>query len=211
MIFGNKNGNKILIHKKDGQVCEVSHIRGLNVRFKGKNSTIEIWEPFCFRRRFGELRCKIRVAGDDNYIKIDTGLDVLSLQIIHIKDNNKITIGKNFFSSGLVKVDFAAESNLEFSIGNDCMFGQNIKFMLGDNHRIYDINTNEQLNASKRGIKIGNHVWLARNVVMLKDTSIADNSVVAYGSLVTKNFLKENILIGGYPAKELKENINWEK
>ncbi len=62
----------------------------------------------------------------------------------------------------------------------------------------------------KKGITIGNHVWLARDVKIFKDVSIADNTVVANGSVVTKSFDKENVLLGGCPAKILKENINWE-
>ena len=50
----------------------------------------------------------------------------------------------------------------------------------------------------------------ARDVKIFKDVSIADNTVVANGSVVTKSFDKENVLLGGCPAKILKENINWE-
>ena len=100
---------------------------------------------------------------------------------------------------------------MELSIGDDCMFGQNIKFMLGDFHKVYDINSNMQTNIPKKGITIGNHVWLARDVKIFKDVSIADNSIVANSSIVTKSFKKENVLIGGCPAKILKENINWDR
>lgn len=211
MLFESKNNNKIILHKKNGDICQVGHINGLSIRFKGKNSIVEIWEPFCFRKRFGEDRCKIRIDGDNNYVQLKSGMYVHSFQLVGIKNNNKIVIGENFSASGLARFEFAGESDLELNIGNDCMFGQNIKMLLGDYHSIYNIKTNEQINVSKCGISIGNHVWVARDVKMFKDVSIADNSIVANGSIVTRNFDKENVLVGGCPAKILKEDINWSR
>ena len=43
----------------------------------------------------------------------------------------------------------------------------------------------------------------------MKDVKISRNSVVAYGSLVTKKFEQENVLLAGIPAKIVKENIYW--
>lgn len=210
MIFWNKNNNKIILHKKNGDICQVGHINGLSIRFKGKNSVVEVWEPFYFVKWFGEKRCKIRINGDNNHIVIKpTIYRISSIQLLGLKDNNKVTIGENLYSTGVTKFEFAGESNLELNIGNDCMFGQNVKFMLGDYHSIYDIKSNVQTNTPKKGITIGNHVWLARDVKIFKDVSIADNTVVANGSVVTKSFEKENVLLGGCPAKILKENINW--
>lgn len=108
------NGNKIILHKKNGEVSEVNRIKGLNIRFKGKNSIVKIWELFRFRRNFGALRCKFRIEGDNNHIKICSGMDVVSLQIISVANNNKITLGENLFSSGLLLIEFSEESNLEF-------------------------------------------------------------------------------------------------
>lgn len=211
MLFGSKNNNKIILHKKNGDICQVGHINGLSIRFKGKNSVVEVWEPFSFVKWFGEKRCKIRINGDNNHIVIKpTIYRISSIQLLGLKDNNKVIIGENLYSTGVTKFEFAGESNLELNIGNDCMFGQNVKFMLGDYHSIYDIKSNVQTNTPKKGITIGNHVWLARDVKIFKDVSIADNTVVANGSVVTKSFDKENVLLGGCPAKILKENINWE-
>lgn len=209
MIFGNKN-NKIILHKKGGSVSQVRYIKGLSIKFKGKNSTIEIWEPFRFRKWFGEDRCKIRINGDNNYIRmLPTIYGIFSIQLSGIGSNNKITIGKNLYASGVTKIEFAGGSDLSFAIGKNCMFGQNVKFLLGDYHNIFDVTTNKQINIPENGITIGDNVWIARDVKILKDVSIANNSIVATGSIVTKSFDKENILIGGSPAKILKENVSW--
>ena len=206
----NKN-NKIYIHKEDGTVKQTSFIQGLYVTLKGQNSVMHIYEPCEFKLQFGVKRSHIKVCGNNNIIIINsnTKAKIKSLRIRAIGSNNHIEIGKNLTMTDGVDIDFANLNNMVFKIGDDCLFGQNIKIMLGDHHHIYSTHNKEELNIAKYGINIGNHVWLARNVTLLKDTIIGDNSVVAYGSLVTRKFEQSNTLIAGTPAKIVKENINW--
>lgn len=205
-----RNNNQIILHKKNGKVCKVFYINGLDIKFKGKNSIVEIWEPVRFIKKFGSKKSVIKIDGDNNYIQIKpTTHSIYSLKINGIKDNNKVLIGENLYQTGICKIEFTGLSNLTFEIGDNCMLGQDVKFLLGDHHKIYSCLTKEQTNNPKNGIKLGNHVWIARDVKILKNVSIADNSVIATGSIVTKSFEQENILIGGVPAKILKENINW--
>lgn len=210
MLFNNKN-NKIILHKKNGSVTQVKHIKGLSIEFKGQNSIVEVWEPVHFIKWFGRNRNKIKIDGNNNHIQIkSTKHSINCIQLLGLKDNNKVIIGENLYSTGITIAEFAGMSNLEFKIGSNCMFGQNISFMLGDHHKVYDINTNERTNIPQKGITIGDHVWLARDAKILKDVSIPNNSIVANGSIVTKSFNKENVLIAGNPAKISKEGINWE-
>lgn len=212
MLFNfncNKN-NKIILHKSNGETKLVSSIKWLNIKFKGKNSVIEVYEPYCFRRAIGKRCSAIKINGDNNYICIKPNKSKIStLKIIEIGSNNKIFIGENLRTTGLCKIDFANQNNLELRIGDNCLFGQHIEMMLGDWHSIYDDNDN-CINKPQKGISIGNNVWLARNITILKDASVADNSVVGYGSVVTKQFLTPNIIIAGSPAKVVKENIHWD-
>lgn len=209
-IFNNKNNNKIILHKKNGETKLVSNIKWLNIKFKGKNSTIEIYEPYCFRKAIGKRCSTIKINGDNNYICIKQNKTKIStLRIIEIGSNNKILIGENLRTTGFCKIDFANQSNLELKIGDNCLFGQDIEMMLGDWHSIYD-KDNNCINKPTKGISIGNNVWLARNIVILKDVLISDNSVVGYGSVVTKQFSRPNVIIAGSPAKIVKENIYWD-
>jgi acetyltransferase-like isoleucine patch superfamily enzyme len=57
-------------------------------------------------------------------------------------------------------------------------------------------------------ITIGNHVWIGADVKILKGVKIGHGSIIATGSVVTKD-VNDNTLVGGIPAKILKENINW--
>ena len=51
-------------------------------------------------------------------------------------------------------------------------------------------------------ISIGNDVWIASNVVILKGVSIGDGSVIAAGSVVTKS-IDSYTVVAGVPAKEI--------
>tara|TARA_Y100000991_G_C21928090_1_gene329580 strand:- start:144 stop:710 length:567 start_codon:yes stop_codon:yes gene_type:complete len=53
-------------------------------------------------------------------------------------------------------------------------------------------------------IKIGNDVWVGYNAMILKGVNIGDGAIVAAGSVVTKD-VKSNTIVGGVPAKKIKE------
>lgn len=50
-------------------------------------------------------------------------------------------------------------------------------------------------------IVIGNNVWLSANVIILPGVRIGNNCIVGAGSVVTKSFEEDNLIIAGNPAK----------
>ena len=87
------------------------------------------------------------------------------------------------------------------------MLSYDIEIRNTDSHKIYDKNTNERINEGS-SINIGNHVWLGMRAVILKGVNIGHNSIVAAGSIVTKD-VKANTIVSGNPAKQIKENVYW--
>lgn len=57
---------------------------------------------------------------------------------------------------------------------------------------------------SKRGIQIGNDVWIGGGVRILDGVTIGDGVVAAAGSVINKD-LSSNGIFGGVPAKLIKE------
>lgn len=119
-------------------------------------------------------------------------------------DDGTPVLGKNFSTN---KNCFIACSK-GICIGNDVTLGWNVNIRDNDGHRIIDQTTGNV--SESQEVKIGNHVWLCSYTDVLKGSVIPDESVVAYRSLVTKAFDSPNVLIGGSPAKILKENVRWE-
>lgn len=173
--------------------------------------------------------CVIEILGNYNELEIHESAIINNVRFYIRGDNNKIKIGRKvmFNTGGSIWMEdhnceaiigenttfeethlVVTEPNSKIVIGEDCMFAYDIDLRTGDSHSIIDSITNERLNYAQN-ISIGNHVWIAPHVSILKGVHISGNSVVATRALVTKSFLEGNILIGGIPAKKLKENINW--
>jgi acetyltransferase-like isoleucine patch superfamily enzyme len=197
------NNNLVILHKIDGTIVKYPKIEGLIIRFNGKNSTIELWEPCNFKG------CRF-VLGSNSHISIQGTKFPVKLGVYMQGNNNKLLIGKDL-SSNDTEITTYEESNNTVEIGNDCMFSFNIFLNATDGHCIYDINKKKLLNSHKRGIKIGNHVWVGRYVKILKNVEIPDNTVIGLGSIVTKSFDEQNIIIAGSPAKVIKRNIGWSR
>ena len=210
---------RLIINRKN-----ISELRIVKI-IKGTDNVIDIDKSAILRN------CKFDIVGNNNKIEINE-LSILNNVTFFIRGNsNKIIIGKQvrFKRGGTVWIDdygceavvgenttfedshiAVTEPNSKIHIGKDCMFAYDIELRTGDSHSIIDTISNERINYAQN-INIGNHVWVASHVSILKGVNISDNSVIATRAVVTKSFLENNILIGGMPAKKLKENINWDR
>lgn len=57
-----------------------------------------------------------------------------------------------------------------------------------------------------KSIIIGEKCWIGMNSVILPGVELGNNTIVAAGSVVTKSFSSGNYVIGGVPAKVIKEH-----
>ena len=121
-----------------------------------------------------------------------------------IRNNGELIFG-NCFSGG--KNTFISCTK-QIVFGNDVLMGWNCSIRDSDGHVIFY--SGEPQEAFKP-VYIGNHVWLAAESHVLKGVTIMDNSVVAYRSLDINAFDKKGLLIGGSPAKMIKESVSWER
>lgn len=100
------------------------------------------------------------------------------------------------------------------TIGNDIRLAQNIT-LSGLNHNYEDISLpiHEQ-GVSTSPIVIEDETWIGANVVVLAGVTIGKHSVVAAGSIVTKNIPTYSVAVGN-PARVVKkynpETKAWEK
>lgn len=107
---------------------------------------------------------------------------------------------------------FSTNKNAFISCSKKITFGDRV--MLGDNCIIRDsdghtVTLNGLAKTSQRPIYIGDHVWIASHAHILKGSSIPHNCIVAYRSLVTRQFDQEGALIAGSPAKVVQTGIDW--
>lgn len=97
----------------------------------------------------------------------------------------------------------------EVKIGNETIIGPYFSIH-PENHIFNDFNISiRKQGVTRKGIVIGNNCWIGAKVTILDGVTIGDNSIVAAGSVVTKNVL-ENSIVGGVPARVLDKRIKGE-
>jgi acetyltransferase-like isoleucine patch superfamily enzyme len=64
---------------------------------------------------------------------------------------------------------------------------------------------------STGNIEIGDNSYIGSAVRFAPETSIADNTLVGIGSIITKKFSDNNLFIAGNPAKVIRSNYDWRK
>lgn len=108
-----------------------------------------------------------------------------------------IVIGDNTF------IGRGCEFNIsqKITIGNDCLIASGSKFIDHD-HAIHVSRKIRGQGVVLSEISIGNDVWIAFNVIVLKGVAIGEGAVIAAGAVVTKNVGPYEIW-GGIPAKKI--------
>ena len=86
------------------------------------------------------------------------------------------------------------------SIGSNVTISTNVSFITHDNSIKLVINDKSDLFGK---ISIGNNCFIGENSSILYGVTLANNIIVAAGSVVTKSFYENNIIIGGNPAKKI--------
>lgn len=105
--------------------------------------------------------------------------------------------------SGYVNRNCKIKCFESIEIGEDVAISENVTIWDSDVHQI---NNNT---AKTKPIKIGNHVWIGTNSIILKGVIIGDGAVIAAGSVVNRN-IPSRCLAAGTPARVVKENIDWD-
>lgn len=199
---------RLLHHNKIKVACgnSVSYkgvfLNGCTINVCGKNNTV------CIQPGLTRLyNCRLTILSSNCNIVIGTDSNLHDTSL-YIEDNGGgICIGKHVTISG--KTDIAVIEGRKVVIGDECLFSANIQIRVGDSHSIMDAATGKRINPSK-DVVIGNHVWIGNTVNILKGSVIADNSIVGTCSVVTGKLFPSNCIIGGSPAKVLKEGVNWD-
>lgn len=148
-------------------------------------------------------RSSIMIEGNDNQIIIEGNTRIYNLQVI-IKSNNGLIYIGEYTSFGGGTVVCGGDGN-SITIGEKCMIAEGVEIWNSDTHVI--TYQGEHMN-NDRPIQIHDHVWLGKDVTVLKGVTIGENAIVGMKSLVTKN-INPNTINAGIPAKEIRDQVNW--
>lgn len=200
-VFSILHGSNFWRHPKS-VLCRGAILRNVKFVIRGRNSCVLIPSGTVM------TNCEIRVYGDNCKIVILGGANSISNTVLWVEDDNsQILIGAGFTMQG---GQISATEGKSIEIGNDCMFSSGIDIRNGDSHGIFSLETGQRQNFAE-DVKIGNHVWLTKDVTILKGSSIANNIVVGNKSVVSGLLDKENAIYSGIPARLIKDNVVWDR
>ena len=120
------------------------------------------------------------------------------------------SFGNNFSCNH--SCSFSAVGRIRF--GHDVLIGGHVIVRDSDGHQVFDVDkdgTIVKIHKTNKDIIIGNHVWICNKCNILKGTEIDEDNIIAYGSLTTKRIVGKHLLIGGSPAKIIREQISWKR
>lgn len=107
---------------------------------------------------------------------------------------SEISIGKETRVNGAY-----IHAHSKIFIGSKCVIAAGVNILDSNGHIVNSIDRTVGRDTAKP-IIIGNNVWIGLNSIILKDTTVGDNSIVSAGSVVKGKF-PENSIIQGNPAK----------
>jgi acetyltransferase-like isoleucine patch superfamily enzyme len=108
----------------------------------------------------------------------------------------KLIIGDNTF----INVGTIISAHFQIKIGKNVQIAPGVIMMDSDFHGV----ENRDTEVVKTPITIGDNVWLATRVVVLKGVTIGEGSTIATGAVVTKD-IPPYSLAAGIPAKVIKK------
>lgn len=118
---------------------------------------------------------------------------------IEIINKGRLVIGQ-----GAANVGLTIMCAKEITIGNGVRIGRNVSIRDWNGPHVI-INDHYRNHIP---VHIGDHVWLCTGCTIMPGVTIGEGSVVAANAMVTKD-VPPRSLVGGVPARVIKENIEW--
>lgn len=132
--------------------------------------------------------------GSDSYFGLDCK--------IYASELSKVKIGSNISFNSNVMINARGEGNI--LIGDNVLIGPNV-VLRSCNHTFQKLKEPIINQGMEKGnITIKDNVWIGSNCVILSNCTIGKGSIIAAGSVVTKN-IEAYSIVGGVPAKLLKK------
>lgn len=162
---------------------------------------------FMYRRALinkNALKCgrEVKVCGKIYCINpnVNIGNNVTIYPGVQFWGDGDIVIGDNV-SIGNYTIIYASKGAGVF-IGKDTQIAAQV-YIIDMNHGIKKGTLIRKQQNESTPINIGEDVWIAANVVILKGVNIADGAVISANALVNSDIPKEGIAVG-VPAKVIK-------
>jgi acetyltransferase-like isoleucine patch superfamily enzyme len=183
-------------------------------------------------RDLGKARLRgyrIEVRGDHNLLQIHPSCRLVNVSFRLIGDNLRLELGERVkisqWSEFLLKGEdvevrlgpkctvesarFVAHSRTSLEVGPDYIFAYDVEVRTGNDHSTLDAASGERHNRDKN-VCIGEHLRPGARSVVVKGVNIGDNSVIATGSIVSRD-IGSGVVAAGVRARVIRDGIAWDR
>jgi len=166
---------------------------------------------------FRGLTKKMKIQTGGKFLKVGKG-------VRFVCRNQNISFGRGvkIYRNSKIAVWGQDDKKANLKIGNYVSIGNRTEIHAGDSVTIGDrtlisfdccimdtdyhyIDCNRE---KHKPVVIGSNVWIGCNACILKRVTIGDGAVIAAHAVVTED-VPPKTLVGGNPARVLKENVTW--
>jgi acetyltransferase-like isoleucine patch superfamily enzyme len=115
----------------------------------------------------------------------------------------ELTIGEDFTATAQTSI----YCGHRIELGADNLLAWDVTILDNDFHAILD-EQGRMINGH-RPVSTGDRVWIGAQCTLLKGTHVGSDCIVAAGSLLHRRFEGDGRLIGGNPARVLRQGVTW--
>lgn len=176
-----------------------------------RNARVSIGKYFNFNRSWDNERMIRNNLAGSLFIAKDASLNVDffdSYSGCRINVNTGATLS---LGSGYMNHDCVIDCFESISVGHHVVISERVVMRDSDNHRVCSLNDNCEITGKSSfsaPIVIEDHVWVGMNATILKGVTIGEGSIIAAGSVVTRD-IPAHCLAAGVPAKVIKTEVTW--
>ncbi len=188
-----------VIYPKKGVTFDVHPTAVINVKYPliYGNSTVKGFHlPSCLKME-QNTELNIEAGKFDRYG--DVPYNLRQGAYIEIVNGGKLTISK-----GAANVGLTIMCAKEITIGSGVRIGRNVSIRDWNGPHVIISDTYR----NHAPVHIGDRVWIASGCSIMPGVTIGEGSVIAANSTVTKD-VPPRTLVGGSPARIIRENISW--
>lgn len=128
------------------------------------------------------------------YARIHATVSIRNAENIWIGYDTRITKGCVIWAGEHAKI----------TLGDNVLVGPYVQFHASNHGHKTGQGPMTYQKRDEKDICIGNDVWIGGGSVILSGVTLAEGIIVAANSAVTKSFTEKNIIVGGVPAKKIR-------
>ena len=121
--------------------------------------------------------------------------------VVRLNWDAELSIGDRSYLNAGASIDCGGT----MTIGRGCAIASGAALLSTDTHRLVRGGVPGEPHAP---VAIGDGCWIGQGAIVLKGVTVGDGAVVAAGSVVTSDVAPRS-LVGGVPARTLREDVDW--